>query len=1450
MSIVIKSLLPSVMMTGFPTVSTTIPKETQQIRKRTLVFLESLVQASDIDEPENHHMEINDTGLDQEHALEAEMTKQEKAEFEKRNRAQARQISHSVAGHNALQLLIQHICMEIPEKAEYRHAAHATIADLMAKLYTIPVVGKASEQQHAPRFISFLLKYGRHKKPIFRLFATEVAEELLLHPTFTNPVTLSTIVQKVNKKSKKKSQHRKEALKSLDIENGDLLEKLDLGVSDTTMDITESEDKHAEEAIAEEGPTTAKEPTVVFSFADHLEMLCHLAQFLLERSSDKIVNVRAKALASIATTLERAAGLKESILETTSQPHLLQAIAKVYFGNTAVSTSSTTEPVLSSELTQTTPQKTSCSAGVARSPSIFKTPEPKLLPIAPTFSLVNLVTKRLEDERSTVRRGALQLLEMVCRYDSLSASTSNTLHMFKNACFDPLLIIRKQASVSLTNLLAQFPSHELLMATWVQSVPVLAFDAELTVQEASVKSFVELVLLRLLNTSNKKTGIDFAADPGAWQLFEMVTSCGSDTTGKVIGKLCQMIAQSADYLALAKKFASLLGRAVTFLSKPTEKPLATSEGEHIKLEERRKNLELACWKALSMLSLNTTVTSHVDQDSVYLVWNEIKDDLDVSMETKHLMVNTLGALVNGLSAKQVGEISRDLSGRLKTFRVPPSIVQSSVHLLVKLTDREYDQQPKTSAQNANLKWMTDLVSSAESKLADIVIPSDQGETSSSFSSFEALDSILFTVGEIAQVLPKNRVPGRIVTLLQTFIANTFKGILVDPKTVPSSTIASADEASTSSAVLLPLPPATRALAFVSLGKLCLQDQTLAKTCIAAFARELEVSPSSIVRNNIMVVICDLVVRYSNLVDNYLCKLAICLRDESEMVRRQTLLMLTNLLQEEFIKIRQGHIFFPLVLTLVDESEVLRQFALLCIEGILSKQGGASHIFFSNFIETIFFLNDYRLHPTYNQFHYSARDRHIFNMSGGGANRTKRFTIYKIFFDHMEEQHKYQVSFKLCEEILQAVLDGQLPMQEAQHILYDVLCILSSEEIRLKNIGARAATKELDPDQLEDDINNAKADNQKKLAEATGQLAAQVVKRTMIERIVPIMIELKNLLAKHHSPLLKNVMNYLSDLVKDMPEEMAEVLEHNRQLAMELAYETRLSKAIKASRKPKNADAGLDDDEDADAMDDHEEVKKGKKAPRPKPASAARSGLSLASAAGAPTPWKRAAPEVAEFAVPKLRTGTTPYKPSPARAHVSTDDDGTLASSSAIAAAAAANALTNAGGATPRSLPAAVIATPQTPKTSKPASLSMAPPSTPGDISSPLVARMRHAAIVIKTPSSGNKARVLEDGSVEPHADVAADVASSEEGGSRNAKRPRYLDSDGDNFHEHNSVSSSSSKGKRDVEPSSPMAKKPRPKRPKTSETPTSDQQSAVVASSSTVAPPELAPAPTRPKRTR
>lgn len=71
--------------------------------------------------------------------------------------------------------------------------------------------------------------------------------------------------------------------------------------------------------------------------------------------------------------------------------------------------------------------------------------------------------------------------------------------------------------------------------------------------------------------------------------------------------------------------------------------------------------------------------------------------------------------------------------------------------------------------------------------------------------------------------------------------------------------------------------------------------------------------------------------------------------------------------------------------------------------------------------------------------------------------------------------------------------------------------------------------------------------------AKGKLLSKIVKKNILENIVPILIELKHLLEKHRSPLLKYLMMYLKELLKDFKSELQDIVVGDKQLAKELEY---------------------------------------------------------------------------------------------------------------------------------------------------------------------------------------------------------------------------------------------------------------------------------------------------------
>ncbi|KAK8371961.1 hypothetical protein O3P69_011980 [Scylla paramamosain] len=66
----------------------------------------------------------------------------------------------------------------------------------------------------------------------------------------------------------------------------------------------------------------------------------------------------------------------------------------------------------------------------------------------------------------------------------------------------------------------------------------------------------------------------------------------------------------------------------------------------------------------------------------------------------------------------------------------------------------------------------------------------------------------------------------------------------------------------------------------------------------------------------------------------------------------------------------------------------------------------------------------------------------------------------------------------------------------------------------------------------------------------------VVKQNVIENIVPILIAVKHKLEEQRSPLMKHLLLYLKELMKDYKNEVREILAGDKQLAKEIEFDLR------------------------------------------------------------------------------------------------------------------------------------------------------------------------------------------------------------------------------------------------------------------------------------------------------
>ncbi|XP_058431285.1 condensin-2 complex subunit D3 isoform X2 [Marmota monax] len=548
---------------------------------------------------------------------------------------------------------------------------------------------------------------------------------------------------------------------------------------------------------------------------------------------------------------------------------------------------------------------------------------------------------------------------------------------------------------------------------------------------------------------------------------------------------------------------------------------------------------LECLDQLLLQNIKHHSKFHGEDDNQVLAWSLLAllttESQELSQQNPNS--NTLGHIlcVIGHIAKHLPTSTRDkvidvVKCKLNGFQWSLELISSAVDTLQRLCKAS----AKTPVEEQELLKQVcgNVLSTCEYHLSNIVLKEDGAGNMDE----DLLVKYIFTLGDIAQLCPA-RVEKRVFLLIQSILASS-----ADVDHLPSS-----QGTSDASAIQPPsqvMPSVIRAHAIITLGKLCLQHEDLAKKSIPALVRELEVSEDVAVRNNVIIVMCDLCIRYTVMVDKYIPNISICLKDSDPFIRKQTLILLTNLLQEEFVKWK-GSLFFRFVSTLIDSHPDIARFGEFCLAHLLLKRNPV--MFFQHFIECIFHFNNYEKHEKYNKFPQSEREKRLFSLKGK-TNKERRMKIYKFLLEHFTDEQRFNITSKICLSILACFADGILPLDmEASELLSDTFEVLSSKEIKLLAMRAKP-----DKDLLmeEDDMALANVVMQ----EAQKKLISQVQKRNFIENIIPIIISLKTLLEKKKIPALRELMNYLREVMQDYRDEIKDFFAVDKQLASELEYD--------------------------------------------------------------------------------------------------------------------------------------------------------------------------------------------------------------------------------------------------------------------------------------------------------
>uniref|UniRef100_A0A8C8SZX6 Condensin-2 complex subunit D3 n=1 Tax=Pelusios castaneus TaxID=367368 RepID=A0A8C8SZX6_9SAUR len=696
---------------------------------------------------------------------------------------------------------------------------------------------------------------------------------------------------------------------------------------------------------------------------------------------------------------------------------------------------------------------------------------------------------RAGDEKTNVRKSALQVFMNILKHNVIPC-TQEDLSTLQDRCRDPAVSVRKQALQSITELLMTQHNNVMIQKAWLTGVVPVVMDSENSVQEKALDCLDRLLLQHIKHYS--KFRHEDQNQTLAWDLLALFTTENQELS-RYLNKAFYIWSQK-------EKFSS------TFINNV----MSHVETEHA----------ASAWMLLAKVAGSSP---KLDYSKIIDSWDSVSRQHNSSTATAGHILCVIGHIAKHLPRNT----QDDIKNWLKKFQCPLEVISAAVETLQKLC-HVYTEAPEETQKLLN-QVCGDIISACECYISSIVLKEDGAEQLQE----DLLVRHLFTLGEIVQLCPA-KVEKRIFLLIQSILALSSPP---DGEELPVSQPLSQLRGSA-------MPSVVRAHAFITLGKLCLQHEDLAKKCVAALARELEVSDDVAIRNNVVIVMCDLCIRYTTMVDRYIPNISMCLKDPNPFIRKQTLILLTNLLQEEFVKWKES-LFFRFVSSLVDPNPDIARFGEFCLVHLLLKRNPV--MFSQHFIECIFHFNSYEKHEKYNRFPQSEREKNLFSLKGKD-NKGKRMQIYRFLLEHFTDEQRFSITSKISLNILACFVDGILPLDmEANDLLSDTFEVLSCKEIKLSAMRSKL-DEDIQPDEDEMAMANAV------MQAAQKKLISQVQKKNFIENIIPIITSLKSLLEQNKIPALRDLMNYLQEVMQDYRNEIKDFFAADKQLAAELEYD--------------------------------------------------------------------------------------------------------------------------------------------------------------------------------------------------------------------------------------------------------------------------------------------------------
>jgi len=374
--------------------------------------------------------------------------------------------------------------------------------------------------------------------------------------------------------------------------------------------------------------------------------------------------------------------------------------------------------------------------------------------------------------------------------------------------------------------------------------------------------------------------------------------------------------------------------------------------------------------------------------------------------------------------------------------------------------------------------------------------------------------------------------------------------------------------------------ALKTIVVLTIGKLSIVDEQFAKEAIVLYGTILKNPYHPSIKINALTALADLCLRCTTLVEQAIPEMCVCLKAESVPVKRVALKLLTGLILEDYIKLRDVA-FFALLCMLEDPDDQVRQETSSFIVNYLLIKN--KDIMERKLIEVIFHFNGYTgVRASGVEDCFTNPELKAFFSMEGDSKKASRHCVYRFMLTHMLDDNKLKLMvkiFNIFEEVVKdvsATANSEV-RDRATQVMRDAFWILKAKEMALTSGKPRENTNDDDPGTLE------------KVADLAKQrVVMETYKMVMTDYIIPGVLKLKYELEKNKRKV-PTVMNdlraYLCALTSaksPIKAEIVELLSVDSDLTAEILHDNRL---MKQHNKHLDGENGIGEIESEDDDDD-------------------------------------------------------------------------------------------------------------------------------------------------------------------------------------------------------------------------------------------------------------------------